>query len=136
VKKRRRRRWGILLAVVLVALSLAAIAFVVVRPARLIGVDDRSISDSLVAEADATDGQCKPVPGGRANETAWRCKIARTQNGSGGASSTYNAQVDEWGCWEAHRVETTAAKKTIVATRFPADPSACILLYDYIHFTD
>ena len=45
-------------------------------------------------------------------------------------SAAYTLRADEWGCWDAQRIEVEGQ-----ASLAPRD-SACIIVFDYIHILD
>ncbi len=124
-------RWGLILAVLVAAIALAAILLLVARPARFLGVGASSLSDSLVYEFDGDGGQCERIEGERPDETVWRCRIdVVTAGGSGESSSAYAVLADDWGCWRAQRIGSEGP------TRLAAEDSACVILLDYVHIRD
>jgi len=116
---RRRRRRGLVLAVGALALSLAAIALLVARPARVVGVSEGTLADSLRAEMGAERTSCLEIEGGRASGTVWRCTAGRT--------ALYAIQVDDWGCWKAERLRRGTGERRL---------EACIWLGDFVPVLD
>jgi hypothetical protein len=114
-----------LLAIAIALLALAAIALLVVRPARVIEANAASLASSIGDETDARTARCEEVQSGRANGSAWRCEVVEPA-GSGQATRTYAIHVDEWGCWDA----------SVSAPANRTRPSACIWLLDYVEFLD
>jgi hypothetical protein len=124
--KRRNRRWGLILALGVGLLAIGAIALMVVRPARVVGVTKDSIGSSIRHEADATGSRCESVPGGRPDETAWRCRVvALTDGGSSSITTEYALQATEWGCWEGQRIASRGGQS-------PRELSSCIWLADHV----
>lgn len=112
-----------LLAIAVAVLALGAIALLVVRPARVVGMSGASLAQSIGDELDAHFEECSEVPGGRRTETAWRCSTGRPGSGSEGTS--YAVEADVWGCWEAQRLGGGRR-----------GPSACVSALDYVDFLD
>lgn len=93
-------RKGMILGVLLVLLSLAAISALLLRPATVIGVTEKSLAYSLRGANDAGQtGEC------RGSDDRWTC----TAYGGGEASESavpsgvYDIEVDDFGCWKATR---------------------------------
>ena len=127
-----KRRRGLILAAGLALVALAGIAFIIARPARILGVKSGSLGDSLVYEFDADSGKCQKLEGARLDETAWRCELfVVPPGGSGQLGASYSVRADDWGCWDAERVESAGAGARLADT-----DSACIILFDYIHILD
>lgn len=121
--KRRRNRRAVVVAVGLTLLTLAAIALLIARPARVVGVTEGSLADSLQGEVEAAlgpKGTCEEAESGRPHETVWRCSILRKEK-SPGLVLEYSVRADEWGCWDAKPVSDEAR-----------DLSSCIWLMDFI----
>lgn len=111
--------------------ALAAIALMVARPARVVGVDDAALASSLRQQVDAGTARCEAAHDEGGEKTAWRCALARITIGGGGdeASGTYVVEATEWGCWAATRTG-------VGAPGLPRKLSACIWLADYVRVLD
>jgi hypothetical protein len=109
----------------LVALaSLAAIAALIVRPARVIGVGSDALETSLeeeLPEAGSNAGKARCTEERR--EHAWRCDELSHSVG-------FEVRVDDWGCWKAERVGG------LLPESWPRRASSCIWLADYVHILD
>jgi len=103
------------LAVGALALALAAIALLVARPARVVGVSEGPLADSLLAELDAERTDCLEIEGGRPAGTVWRCTAGRT--------ALYAIQADDWGCWKGERLRRDTVERR---------PQGCIWLGDFV----
>jgi hypothetical protein len=87
---------GKLLALILVVLSLAAIALLVFRPALVIGASEDSLAHALQSDASALRSACDGA------DEQYKCVIEPVGRSEG---VRYDVAVDNWGCWEATPVE-------------------------------
>lgn len=116
--------WGRLVAVLVALASLAAIAVLIVRPARVIGVGSGALETSLeqeLPEAGSNAGKARCTEERREHE--WRCDEL-------GHSVSFEVRVDDWGCWKAEHVGG------LPADPWPRRASSCIWLADYVHLLD
>jgi hypothetical protein len=113
-------RWGRLVAVVVVLASLAAIALLVVRPARVIGVNGDALQTSLEGElptAGSSPAKARCTEASRG--AAWRCDELSH-------SISYEVRVDDWGCWHGEHVGG------LLSGPAPQRVSGCIWLLDFL----
>ena len=121
-------RRGCLLALLLMIAALGAIALLVVRPARVVGVSGDPLAASLDGELRAEhEGECEEIEGGRAEGTVWRCALSLTEGrGSPEAVREFTLEVSEWGCWKAQEAAPEAGKRL----------EDCVWLADYVDLFD
>ena len=112
----RRRLAGPTAVVVAGMLALAAVALLVGRPARVLGVSEDVLAESLAAQVDDP-----PAFGCTEAARGWRCRVQRSEGREGGI--VYAIDVNDWGCWRGRAIGP--------AGRFPA-PSGCIWAIDYV----
>ena len=98
--------------------ALAAIALLVARPARVVGVGEGPLADSLRAEVEANRTACAQIEGGRPTGSVWRCNAGR--------GTSYSVQASDWGCWNAERIDG----------RGPRRADACIWAGDFVPVID
>jgi len=114
--ERRRSRGGAILAIVIALLALAAIALLVMRPARVTGVSQNALEASVGRTLGSTlTPTCDELRGER-----WSCVAAE----SGEERGAYLITIDDWGCWQAKAPDSTRAGAT--------PPEACISVRDFI----
>lgn len=100
---------GKLLALVLVLVSLAAIAGLLLRPGTVIGVSDDALAESIARSTDS--GETGVCDGSDEEKT---CSV-----GMGGG---YAVTIGDYGCWDAE----PAARGGMVE-----DLSGCVTVLDY-----
>ena len=105
-------------------LSIAAIALIVFRPARVTGTSEKSLAYSLRRANDAGQtGRCK------GDDDRWRCTVFTSGGTDGsGVPSVYSVDVDGWGCWSAEGMRKGGDP--------PLTLDGCITIADLIRSAD
>lgn len=113
--RHRGSRKAVLLLVLAGAVVFVALAFIAIRPAAVLGVDDAALKKSIDS---FSGGRCKPLP-----NDEWRC-IAYDRESSGDVP--FRVDVDGFGCWTAAE-EYPGGRLAKSGRR-----SGCITITDYV----
>jgi hypothetical protein len=112
-----KREWEKnLIAVGILGALFLVIAFLLWRPALVLGIDRDALSRSLAGEVGLLSGECT-----RSRDGSWRCSV-RDSSGGGGQ---YRVVTHSLGCWHAVRVGRPS-----VEGGSPRTASGCIGLLD------
>jgi hypothetical protein len=115
---------GKLLALVLVLVSVAAVAGLLYRPGAVIGVSGKSLAYSIRGEAEADEtGACTELGG---EEERFTCTVLDSDRKVLG---TYAVETKDAGCWDAKRRGAEGGSE-------PATLSGCITISDLIRTGD
>jgi len=104
---------------------LALIAAFFLRPTPIVGVD----GESLAASTGAPVNEINSVPCTEEQDDVWKCTIPGppsedSETGLPESVSTYEVEVDSWGCW------------TIARNEAPAETTGCVTIADHVTSID
>lgn len=120
-------RKGLIFGLLIALIAIAAIAALLLRPATLIGVTEKSLAYSVRGASEGSEtGEC------RGSGDRWACSAfgSGDPTASTGPSSVYTIDVDDFGCWDATRRDGGESGS------LPETLDGCITVLDLVRADD